>query len=98
MTPGQAERLLAYVPAEYAFRCCDGVAINSISELCQCLEAMGDETFSYHSSEDRRDFGNWVRDVIGDTKLARDLDSSRSRVQASKRAEARFSFLMSRLG
>jgi hypothetical protein len=98
MRPEQAERLLAYVPVEYTFRCCDGSAIGSLEELCQCLEVMGDETFAYHSNDEKRDFGNWARDVLGDTKLARDLDTSSSREQASKRAGARFSFLMSRLG
>ena len=98
MRPDQARQLLAVVPVEYVFQCCDGSAIGSMEELCQCLAAMDDETFADHSNDEKRDFGNWARDVLGDTKLARDLDMSRSRKQASKRADARFSFLMSRLG
>jgi len=34
---------------------------------------MNEETFGYHSNETKSDFSNWVKDVIGDEKLAADL-------------------------
>jgi hypothetical protein len=55
------------------------------------------ETFTYHSNEEKKDFGNWVRDVIGDQKLARDLDRSSHPMQAAKRVAERVSFLSGRL-
>jgi len=92
-----AERRLANVPEEYAFRCCDGCLLMSMKELEGCLEHMTDETFAYHSNEERKDFSNWVRDVMGDEKLARDLGKSLNRTQAAKRVAERVAFLSSKL-
>jgi|GEM_PF-5718541 len=41
--------------------------------------------------------GNWVRDVIGDDKLARDLARARSREQAGRAVVQRLSLLRSKL-
>jgi len=92
-----AERLLAKVPEEHVFRCCDGRVLRDMKELGEALTSMTDETFAYHSNEEKKDFSNWVRDVMGDEKLARDLAKSLSRTQAAKRAAERVAFLSSKL-
>jgi len=58
---------------------------------------MSDETFNHHANEGRKDFGNWVRDVIGDQKLANDLDKSPTRNQAAKNVTKRVAFLSEKL-
>ena len=60
-----AEKLLANVPEEHAFRSCDGTRLLNMNQLGEALNTMTDETFTHHSSEEKKDFGNWVRDVIG---------------------------------
>lgn len=92
-----AERLLARVPEEYVFWCCDGRIVRDMKELRQALDTMTDEAFAYHSNEEKRDFSNWVRDVIGDAKLARDLARSLNRTQAAKRVAERVAFLSAKL-
>ena len=78
----EAERFLAEVPQEYVFWCHDGRTLRDMKELGKALSTMTDETFAYHVNMEKNDFSNWVRDVIGDEKLARDLLKSTTRAQA----------------
>ena len=92
-----AQRLLAGVPEEYVFRCCDGRSLRDMKELQEALGAITDETFGFHSNSERSDFSSWVRDIIRDEKLARDLAKSPNRTQAEKRVEERIAFLSSKI-
>ena len=85
----QAQKLLAKVPDEYVFRCQDGRILRDMKELAEALATMTDETFVYHSNVEKKDFSNWVRDIIGDEKLAKDLEKVESRGQAAKQAATR---------
>ncbi len=91
-----AERRLANVPDEHAFRCCDGSVFRSLQELQGGLSGMSDESYAFHAGKDRNDFSNWVRDVIEDQKLARDLLRAQSRAQAADNVAARIQFLASK--
>jgi len=92
-----AERLLNAVPQDQMFWCCDGRTVVSMRDMAEALDNMPDETFYYHANGEKCDFGNWVRDVIGDEKLARDLVKSPSRAQAAKYVSARVAFLDTKL-
>lgn len=97
MTKSTAEKLLADVPGEKRFWCHDGQALKNPSDLAVALKDMSEETFSYHASRNKNDFSNWVRDVIGDDKLARDLLRSGTRAQAAKRVASRVTWLRSKM-
>jgi hypothetical protein len=58
---------------------------------------MPDEAFAFHSNAEKSDFSNWVRDVIGDEKLARDLIKSPNQMQAAKCVTTRIAFLDTKL-
>lgn len=92
-----AERLLAHVPGERVFWCHDGGVLKDMQELGNALSAMSDDTFGYHANDCRNDFSIWVRDVIGDGKLARDMERSKTRQQAAKHAAERLAFLSAKL-
>jgi len=92
----EAKRRLEDVPDDKRFWCHDGRLLKNLGELEKALSEMSDETFNYHSSEGRNDFSNWVRDVLGDDKLAKDLAKAKSRIQASKAVAQRISFLGSK--
>ena len=92
-----AERVLANVPEEYVFRCCDGCILRNMKELGEVFANTTDETFTYHSNEDKNDFSNWVRDIIRDEKLARDIGKSPNRTQAAKNVSERMAFLSSKI-
>jgi len=93
----EANRRLGDVPDEKCFWCNDGKLIKNPGELEKALNDMSDETFRYHSGEGRNDFSNWIRDVVGDDKLARDLSKAKSRIQASKAVSQRLSFLRNKI-
>ena len=92
-----AEERLADVPQEKWFWCSDGRVLKSLPELGVALKQMDEETFRHHSSESRNDFSNWVRDVIGDEKLSRDLLKSTTQAQAAKSVDDRVAWLKSKI-
>ena len=93
----EAEKFLANVPEEYVFRCCDGRIFRNTKDLAQALASMADETFAYHSNEQKKDFSNWVRDIIGDKELAKDIGKTLTRAQAANIVTKRVTFLNSKL-
>ena len=93
----QAQKFLSKVPEEYVFRCQDGRVLRDMNELAEALSTMADETFAYHSNVEKKDFSNWVRDIIGDEKLAKELEKATSRTQAAKQTASRVAVLSKKL-
>jgi hypothetical protein len=76
------EKLTAKVPQEYVFWCHDGDVYTDIFDLVEGLKRMSDETFAYHSNQEKHDFSNWIRDVMGDGELADILAEAADRAEA----------------
>jgi hypothetical protein len=89
----QAEKFLAKVPEKNAFWCKDGSLLRDLKDLKDVLAIMSDQTFAYHSNEIRKDFSNWVKNVTGDEKLARELEKASNREEAAKIVEDRYKYL-----
>ena len=92
----EVPKFLCNVPEEYAFRFHDGRLLKNMRELEEALRAISDETFRFHANAEKNDFGNWVRDVIGDQKLAADLMNAPTRLQAADSVTARIASLKGR--
>jgi hypothetical protein len=93
ITKQEAQKFLSDVPEEYVFRCYDGRIINNLKELQTTLATMSDETYCYHSNAEKEDFSNWVLDIIGDQKLAKDLSNAKNRSKALTVVDRRVAFL-----
>ena len=93
----EAKRRLGDVPDDKRFWCHDGRNVKNLRELRKALIDVSDETFHYHSGGERNDFSKWIKEVVGDEKLANELSKVRSRIQASQAVAARISFLESKL-
>jgi hypothetical protein len=89
----EAKRLLADVPNEYVFRCHDGLTLQGMKELGNALNSMADETYVFHANTEKNDFTNWVRDVIKDDVLAKDLQKATKRSYAAKLVASRIAML-----
>jgi len=89
----EAKRRLGDVPDDKRFWCNDGKTVKNLKELRKALIEMSDETFHYHLGGGRNDFSKWVREVVGDDKLAEALIKTRSHMQASQAVAERISFL-----
>lgn len=92
-TKEQPKNLLAKAPAQQAFLCHDSKVFTDVKELAEGLAAMSDETFGYHANQEKNDFSNWLRDVIKDKKLASDLATATTRLEAVGFVTARLAFL-----
>jgi hypothetical protein len=57
----------------------NGQPIRSLAELREALEYIDDTTFAHHVNEYRNDFATWVRDIIGDAALAKEIEQSDDR-------------------
>jgi len=97
ITKSIAETRLGEVPQGEQFWCEDGRVLNNLPELSVALHQMHAETYRHHAGGNRNDFSNWVRDVIGDDKLSRDLLKSTSQAQSAKSVGDRIAWLKSKL-
>ena len=62
------------------------------------LPELSDDIFHHHVNSDKNDFSNWIKDVIGDQKLANDLLSSKSKDSALKKIRNRLNSLKNKAG
>ena len=85
--------ILGQVPEDKVFWCHEGCIFRDLQELQEAFEDMSDETFAYHANSDKKDFSRWVEDVIGDAKLAKDLEAVSTHRQAAKIVEQRLALL-----
>ena len=97
VTKAIAVKRLEDVSQEKLFLCQDGQVLKNLEELEAALRKMDDGTFHYHSSETKSDFSNWVRDVVGDEKLSRDLSKCNTRSEAAKCVADRIAWLKNRM-
>ena len=98
MTSSVAIQRIADVPDDKLFWCRDGRTMRNLRELAAALEQMSDETYRFHANDVKTDFANWVRDVIGDDKLTRDLLKGPDRAQAAGAVAERLAWLKGKAG
>ncbi|OIO63267.1 hypothetical protein COT48_01885 [Candidatus Woesearchaeota archaeon CG08_land_8_20_14_0_20_47_9] len=56
-------------PKHYFYLSNSGI-IRNLSELVKGLKGMDDATFNHHVTDERNDFSTWIKDVMGDERLA----------------------------
>lgn len=93
----KAQNLLAAVPQKDAFHCHDGQVLRTMKELDDALCVMTDETYICHWNTKKDDLSNWVRNTIGDVKLATDLKKATSPSLAAWEVATRISYLTRQL-
>ena len=94
----EARNYLRDVAPEQCFRVNNGPILKNLEELANSLPEMSDESFSHHLNSEKNDFSSWVKDVIGDQKLANDLLSSRNKESALNKVRNRLNSLKKKAG
>lgn len=84
ITKEKAEKMLANVPNENFFYCCNGFVLKNLEELQLELRIMSDEVFFHHVNNEKNDFSNWIKDIIDDEKLADNIKNIDKKNMASK--------------
>ncbi len=95
-TKEDAQRVLKHVPDEKRFYCHDGKILNNLYELKAALDTIGAETYSHHVNEHKNDFARWVKEVLGDDKLAKDLAKALDQKGAAVLVAERITWLQDR--
>ncbi|MDO8490798.1 MAG: hypothetical protein Q7T04_02140 [Dehalococcoidia bacterium] len=92
-----AERLLGNVHGQNVFWCHDSCIMKNLRELRDALANMSAEVFAFHVNGEKNDFANWVRDVVNDETLARQIERSRNRARTAQIVAERVNFLSTKL-
>lgn len=85
------------VPQDKVFWCHDHRVVKNLDELVLSFREMSEETYSYHITEDNNDFINWIKDVIGDITLAKDLQKAATPIAAAVKVDKRLGWLRAKL-
>ena len=93
LTKDEARRYLSDCAPEQCFWVNNGPILKNIEELANALPEMNNETFHHHVNSEKNDFSNWIRDVIGDQKLANDLLSSKNKESALQKVRNKLNSL-----
>ena len=80
--PEDAKLILMDVVPKHYFNLHMGASIRNLQELAETLEIMDDVTFKHHVTKGKNDFSSWVRDVINDVDLSKDLLKAKNRKKA----------------
>lgn len=89
----ESKKVLANVPEENVFWCCDGGIYHNMQELRDALNTMPVATYVYHVNAAKNDFTNWVRDIIQDEELADALFEAQTPEEAAREVTIRITFL-----
>ena len=92
-TKDEAKRYLCDAAPEQCFWVNNGPILKNVEELASILPEMSDETFHHHVNDEKNDFSNWIKNVVGDQKLANDLLSSRNKESALNKLRTRINSL-----
>ncbi|MCX6002136.1 MAG: hypothetical protein NTY79_06350 [Chloroflexi bacterium] len=91
-----AQRVLRSVPDVKRFYCHDGEILNNIYELKAVLGKMHAPAYRHHVTDEKNDFARWVREVLGDDKLAGDLVKYQEQKEAFRIVADRIAWLQAR--
>lgn len=85
----EAKRILGRVPEGVSFWLCTNKKLFSLRELSSELDEISDETFRYHVNRDKNDFENWIRDIIQDRELAREISRIKTKETLTRKIQER---------
>ena len=84
MEKEEAQRILREVNPEQCFWVNNGPVLKNLDELSKALAEMNKDSFKHHVNKEKNDFSSWVKDILGDQKLAGDIakETSKSGIAA----------------
>jgi hypothetical protein len=79
VTLSRAKKILRIVPASKSFWLCTNEYLRSLNTLALSLESATDDVFRYHVDKYKNDFSTWVKDIVDDKDLAREISRIKTR-------------------
>jgi len=80
--PEDTNLIMMDVVPNHEFNIHMGTSIKNLHELADALEIMDENTFKHHVTKGKNDFSNWVKDIIEDVELSKDLLKAKTRKKA----------------
>ena len=96
VTKDEARKFLGNVPEDKKFWINNGPALSSLAELAEAFPKLNQEAFSHHVNKEKNDFSNWIKEVIGDAKLAEEISKAKTKHSALKKLKERLNSLKKR--
>lgn len=84
-----SKNLLEKVEEGKEFYCKNGKIISNLEELGREIKELELDTFLHHVNEERNDFENWIRDVVGDIILANRIKRTKRQSTMGRAVTAR---------
>ncbi len=93
MNKEEARRILDGTDGDRCFWVNNGPVLRNLDEMHEALSKMNKETFMHHVNAEKNDFSAWVRDILGDQKLAQDLSKVKSKKGMALKIKQRAQYL-----
>ncbi len=74
-----AKGILSRVPFQVSFWLCTNENLRGLADVSEALQKATDDVFRYHVNRDKNDFEVWIRDVVKDKDLAREIARVKTR-------------------
>lgn len=74
-----AKGILSRVPFQVSFWLCTNENLRGLADVYEALQRATDDVFRYHVNRDKNDFEVWIRDVVKDKDLAREIARVKTR-------------------
>ena len=87
-----AKKIIGNVNKENKFFCSNEEVFSNLKNLKKGIEKMDNKIFSHHAQKGKNDFSNWVKECIGDVRLADGLIGL-SKKSSSKKIESRITYI-----
>ena len=65
------------ISPEHYFFLCNGSVAGNVRELALLIGDLAADEFNHHVNDEKNDFANWMADVLGRQKLAKELGGSK---------------------
>jgi len=77
------------MPHEKMFFLKDGRAFHNVKDLAKAVEEMPKEEFMGHVNAEKNDFYNWIKEVVGNNKLATSIKNIKTQKTMAKKMRGR---------
>lgn len=90
-----AKGILSRVPFQVSFWLCTNENLRGLADVYEALQKATDDVFRYHVNRDKNDFEVWIRDVVKDKDLAREIARVKTRATLIRKIAERVEELRS---
>ncbi|SRR3989304_3659231 len=86
-------KFLNDVKGGHEFKLHMGCDISNLKDMKEAIDIMAERTFEHHVNSKKNDFAIWIRESIGDKKLADEIGPVRNREKIANKLEKRVKYL-----